>query len=259
MSIVAASVVPHSPLLLPGISKEHGTFFSLTQDQLTSLASDWYAAKPDVVLVLSPHGLPSDSAMSIHSAPKYNGTFTEFGDISTTIEIDGAVGIMHQIRAASEQHHLPIHLQTYDSLDYGTSVPMSYIVRDQPKLPLCSILVGSSSNDALVRFAGVLRDFVLSDLRRFLLLASCDMTRRTDRSPDARRRPTAEERIFSTAIISVDPAKLLSVEPQPGTCGYRPLLVLLGVLNGVANKGTITSFEAPLGVGLMTASFALNT
>lgn len=259
MSIVAASVVPHSPLLLPGIAKAHSTFFSETQNQLISLASDWYAAKPDVVLVLSPHGLPTDSAMTIHSAPQYKGTFTEFGDISTAIEINGAVDIMHQIRAAAEQHHLPIHLQTYDSLDYGTSVPLSYVVRDQPKLPLCSILVGSSLNDALVRFAGVLRDFILSDRRRFLLLASCDMTRRDDRSPDARRRPTAEERIFSTAIISVDPAKLLSVEPQSGTCGYRPLLVLLGVLNGVATKGMINSFEAPLGVGLLTASFVLNS
>lgn len=259
MPIVAASVVPHSPLLLPRIAKEHQALFALTDQQIQRLAADWYAAKPDVVIVLSPHGREKDEPMSIHSAPKYKGTFVEFGDLATTVEIEGAVGIMHQLRSTAEQHHVPIHLQTYDDLDYGTSVPLSYVVQDQPNLPLCSVLLGSSSTDVLMRFAGVLRDFVLSQRQRFLLIASCDMTRRVDRQPDSRRRPTAEERTFSSAITGVDPSLVMGLKPQANTCGYGPLLVLLGVLNGIADHGTITSFEAPLGVGLLTATFDLNT
>lgn len=258
MPIVAASVVPHSPLLLPSIAKQHTGLFAQTTTSVTILTADWYAAKPDIVIILSPHGLPKGQDIVIHSAENFSANFTEYGDIATTFSAVGALGVMHQIKSAAEREHLPLHLQTFDRLDYGTSVPLSFLLPSQPKLPVCSILVGTKEPNILLRLAAVLREFVNSDRHRFLILASCDMTRRAEHNPDTNRRPTAEERAFSSSIVAVDSSQLTAVVSQRSTCGFGPLLVLVSLLSGVADHGEVTSFEAPLGVGLLTASFSIN-
>ncbi len=258
MSIVAAAVVPHSPLLLPSIAKQHAALFAQTTESLTRLAADWYAAKPDAVMILSPHGWLKNNDMAIHSAEQFVGGFSDYGDMATTVKAIGGVAIMHQLATAAQREHWPIHIQTFDQLDYGTSVPLSFLLSAQPQIPTCPILIGTRQPEALLRLAAVIREFASSDRRRYLMLASCDMTRPDKHTPDARRRPTAEERAFSSAIVAVDPAQLTAIKPQATTCGYGPLLVLLGVLNGLVDDGIVETFEAPLGVGLLTASFSFN-
>lgn len=258
MPIVAASVVPHSPLLLPSIAKQHVGLFKQTTNTLNSLAADWYAAKPDTIIVISPHGLPKGTDMVLHSADKFVGGFVEYGDMVTTFTAQPGIGLMHQLQSAAEKEHLSLPLQTLEQLDYGTSIPLSFVLANQPQLPVCSVLVGTKKPEQLLRLASVLREFTSTSSHRFLVLASCDMTRRQERNPDTRRRPTAEERACSASIVAVDPAQLTAVTPQPSTCGYGPLLVTVSMLSGLATSGKVLSFEAPLGVGLLTATFTFN-
>jgi len=258
MPIVAASVVPHSPLLLPSIAKQHAGLFSQTTNTLNALAADWYAAKPDAVIVLSPHGLPKNTLMAVHSAKTFIGGFADYGDMVTTIKAIPAIGMMHQLRSAAEKEHLVLPLQTFEQLDYGTSIPLSFLLTQQPQIPVCSVLIGTKQPDQLLRLAAVLRELTSASRQRCLVIASCDMTRRQERTPDTRRRPTAEERTASAAIVAVDPSQLTATIPQSSTCGYGPLLTVVSLLHGLATEGTILSFEAPLGVGLLTASFTFN-
>lgn len=258
MSVVAASVVPHSPLLLASIAKQHTGLFTQTVESLVGLAADWYAAKPDAVIILSPHGVPKKHDIVIHSAETFSADFDEFGDMATKLSAVGAVDVMHRLKTAGEREHLPLHMQTLSKLDYGTSVLLSFLLAAQPDLPVCSILIGTRKPDQLLRLASVLREFTTSDRKRFLILASCDMTRRQEHHPDMHRRPTAEERAYSSAIVDVDPGNL-SAAAQPTTCGYAPLFVLVAMLNGLADHGRVLTFEAPLGVGLLTANFSFNT
>lgn len=259
MPIIAASVVPHSPLLLPTIAKQHVGLFAKTTASVKTLAVGWYAAKPDIVIILSPHGTPPGSDIVIHSAEKFTAVYSEYGDLTTALIATGAMGLMHQIKSAAEREHLSLPLQTFDRLDYGTSVPLSFLLTNQPDIPVCSILVGTQQPERLLRLAAVLREFTASDRRRFLILASCDMTRRPKKTPDAKHRPTAEERVFSASIVAVDPSQLTALKPHQSTCGYGPLLALISMLNGLSPRGEILSFEAPLGVGLLTADFSINS
>ncbi len=258
MSIVAAAVVPHSPVLLPTIAKEHAKLFDKTTTAITNLANDWYAAKPDVVIILSPHGVPSGQEIVLHSAEKYVATFDEYGDMATTITAAGAIGMMHHLHSQAEREHFPLHLQTFERLDYGTSIPLYFLLQAQPKISVCSLLIGTNEPEILLRLAAVLRECTQSDRRRYLIIASADMTRRKIHTPDAHRRPTHEERDFSSSIVAVDAAQLAALVPQPTTCGYGPLLGIVSMLQGIAEYGTIHSFEAPLGVGLLTASFSFS-
>src|SRR5689334_3799635 len=108
MPIVAASVIPHTPLLLPTIAKQHRNLFSRTTTAINDVANDWYAAKPDVAIIISPHGISEEQEAVLHSGERFIGRFEDYGDMSTTISAIGAVGISHQLKSSAEHEHVHI-------------------------------------------------------------------------------------------------------------------------------------------------------
>jgi hypothetical protein len=55
-------------------------------------------------------------------------------------------------------------------------------------------------------------------------------------------------------IINMD-SKLIE---EAGECGYRSILILLGILDNTDWEPEILSYQAPFGVGYLTANFKLN-
>jgi aromatic ring-opening dioxygenase LigB subunit len=259
MSIVAAAVLPHSPVLLSSIAKEHSSLFSVTQESMRDILSEGIAAQPDVILVLTPHGPSEAGDIALHTAEHFRGVFDDFGDMTTTLTARGAVGISHQLHSAAEAAHVHLPQQTFTTLDYGTSIPLTQLPSSVTAPLLCVVQCLTQDPESILRCADVLREFTIRHRQRFFVIASADCTRRRDRHPDARRRPTAEERTYSSAITAVDAPQLSGFRPDPTTCGYGPILMLLAMLQGHAAEGHVRTFEAPLGVGLLTADFSLRS
>ena len=55
-------------------------------------------------------------------------------------------------------------------------------------------------------------------------------------------------------ILNMDP----DLVEEAGECGYRSIIILLGVLNGLNWQPEILSYEGPFGVGYLVANFKLN-
>lgn len=257
MPVVAAAVVPHSPLLLPTVAKIHQALLTATQHSLNDLAAEWYAAKPEVVVFLTPHGGPPGEVITVHAADHYQTNFSQFGDLTTVYSASGALGIIHGLTTAAEHAHLPARLQTFAQLDYGSAIPALTLLAPQPHIPIIPIFI-SGQPDLLLRAAAVFHDFFTRSPVRSILVASGDFSRRQRSTHHLPPRPTAEERAVSSAIVAVDPTQLASVHPDPRTCGYGPTFTLLGTIQSIATSGTIRDFVAPLGVGCITASFTIH-
>jgi aromatic ring-opening dioxygenase LigB subunit len=258
MPLVHAAVIPHNPLLIGSISKNHFPLLKETVDSIKNISNDCYAAKTKLAIFLSPHGLAIKDQIVIDSADSYHGDLVEFGDLNTKIKFPGAVGPIHQLKTVAERWQLPVSLQTTDHLDYGSTVPLTFFDKITQTLSIMPIFVGHLSFPQLVRLGGVLHDYISTSNTRIALYASSEWSRRHRASADERRRPTTEEKMASQAITQVDPARLSSTEPRPGTCGWPPLICLLTVLQNLSMTGRILSFQAPLGVGLITADFISN-
>ena len=56
MSIVFAAITPHAPVLIPEIGKENLKKLTKTEAALKKLEQELYAAKPESLVVISPHG-----------------------------------------------------------------------------------------------------------------------------------------------------------------------------------------------------------
>lgn len=252
MSIVAAAVVPHSPLLLPTVAKEHAALFSKTQEAALIVGQNVYAAQPDCVVILTPHGELLDDAAVLHVAEKYSGGFTTFGDFSTSVSAPGSPSIAHRLKDVAEREHVSLHLQTHEELDYGTSIPVHTALQQLPNTPILPVLLGGMSIAHTLRLGQLLYEFGASSTTRIALIASADLTRRKV-SMTTLTKPSSEEKLLSQAIMSVDPSMLASATPQQDTCGFSPIVALLAALQQQHPKAEILNFEAPMGVGLLTA------
>jgi len=56
MSLVFAGIVPHPPLLIPNVGRQAGLKAKKTKQALEKLEEDLYVSKPELILIISPHG-----------------------------------------------------------------------------------------------------------------------------------------------------------------------------------------------------------
>lgn len=253
MPTVFAAIVPHAPLILPAVAKEHGHMLAKTRESLEHLAEDLYAAKPDLAIILTPHGPQGPVAIGqVHDT--LAGDLRQFGDIQTGVTVHGAPRDAQDLKEMAERRGSALMLQSDGGLDYGSVVPLTFLTANDPNIKILPIRVGQQDRAWLLKFGAALYHYTQESTQRIALIASGDLSHRPAESHQAASKPTADERLLSAAITANDVAAVAGLESQEQMCGYGPILVLLSALHGINMTGTIVSFEAPFSVGQLTAT-----
>lgn len=73
--IVFSAFCPHTPVLVPSVGKENLEKIKKTADSYRLLEQHFCSSKPEVALIISPHGTLYDDAFSINMCDKYIGDF----------------------------------------------------------------------------------------------------------------------------------------------------------------------------------------
>lgn len=251
MPIVAGAILPHSPLLVPTVAQDHFRLLEKTVAATRTIVQELYAAQPDVVVILTPHGETPKHALSIQTAERYQGRFLEFGDPHTTVVGLGSLGAVHKLRQSAEHHHISLSLQTPSMLDYGASVPLYYLNEAWTTTTIIPLSIPAHKPELSIRSGAWLYDFWQGQSQRVAIIGSLDGSRQRSGS-DIVRRPTPEERTWSSAITAVDPS-ILPTDHKSQSCAEPILRTFLTTLQPIASQADIRSFEAPFGVGLLTA------
>lgn len=254
MALVAAAVVPHSPLLLPSIAKDHVERSAGIRTAMIAIGQDIYAAQPDVLLVLTPHGPQIHGTHVFELADQLHGQLIEFGELTASITVPGAVGFMHRVKEAAEDADLPVILQTQVGLDYGVTIPWLTMWSEPVPWSVAPLTIAPREFADLITLGEMLREYIQSRPERVALLATGDTQRRPSKMSDADRRPTADERMLSEAISKNDVGRLSKMQSED-ICLRAPLITMLACLHGLPYKGAIQMFDVPLTVGQLVADF----
>lgn len=261
MAIVAAAILPHSPLLLPGLMREVRTQVYKITRAIEQLATEFYARQIDLLFLVANH-TPDDylsNQFCLLQAPQLIYRFREFGDLKTvgTVKID--LCLTHLIREKSEAH-LAVPLITTKQLPYTFAVPVALLSNIGSELPLVCLQVPRQAMfDELRWLASLIRDVLSTEARRVALVATGDLAHW--------RKNTASEaeifdRQFCQAIQANDIDKLLNLEPQlikqSQECLVSPTVFIYSLLDNFALKTEILSYNSNLGVGLIVADLAIN-
>lgn len=259
--IVFSAIVPHSPLLVPAIGKDQRQKLSATLAALSEIEQALYLVKPDTLVIIAPHGARYPDAYSIGLAANYTGDFKSFGDFSTTVTAKGDFLLIDHIQRKLREEGVPFTLTTNEALDYGFSVPILTLTPHLEKWQLVPVSPSLLDGASHVEFGRQLKRILHAEERRIAVIASADLSHKlTKDSPGG---ASAEGPVFDAAVQEAartnSPKPILAlgadVIENAGQCGVRPILTMLGALDGINVTPKVLCYEAPFGVGTLTARF----
>lgn len=263
-------LLPHAPVFLKEVGGAERLRCSDTLKALEQVALDVKALDPEVILLISPHGALFSDGIAVLHGQEVTGSLSAFGHpkIQMTCKIECTW--VEDLLKASSDNSIPV--VAYDdyaakrfkypySLDHGALVPLQFIQEQMPIPKIVHLTYGLLSYSELYRFGRLLRTLYDHKTERTVIIASGDLSHAlTDDGPysyhpsgclfdkqviDAIRNQTLEN------ILTLD-EKLIHDAKE---CGYRSLIMLLGMFAGAEIESRVHSYEGPFGVGYGVASF----
>jgi AmmeMemoRadiSam system protein B len=263
MSLVFAAIAPHPPLLIPAIGHDAIKKVEKTKQALEQLEKDLYITHPEIIVIISPHGSYFKDAFSIHANPQYQTDLRSFGDLATRVKFNGERHLTSHIREALKKEHMPAVMISEPNLDHGCSIPLIYLT---PHLKNAKIIpIGFCDLDwkTHVAFGNILKEKILETNKRVAVIASGDLSHSLVTDSPAGYNPAGPEfdKKIQELLASNSFSGMLQMDKtmvaDAAECGFRSFLILMGILQGFQNTYKSYAYEAPFGIGYLTANFVL--
>lgn len=259
--IVFAGIVPHSPLLIPSIGKTHREKIAATLAACQEIEQALYLAKPDSICIIAPHGARYPDAFSVNLASKYVGNLKAFGDFSTTVEAKSDYLMIDRMQRKLRSEGVPFTLTSSEDLDYGYAVPLLLLTSHLTNWKLIPVSPSMLDGNAHYEFGKQLKRVLHAEPQRVAIIASGDLSHKLTAESPAGAAP--EGPLFDQAVrdgvIAKDPSAFVGLDLKivegAAQCAYRPISILLGALHEMNMTSKVLSYEAPFGVGYLTARY----
>jgi aromatic ring-opening dioxygenase LigB subunit len=264
MPIVLSGIVPHPPILMESIGKEHREQLKSTIESLQEINRNLIKYKVDTIIIISSHGAQIPNSFTLNLGKLENNEMTywadleEFGDFKTEFEWKPDIHLSYQIKSYLETK-MPLQLINQDKLDHGSTVPLSFLTKD---LDDCQVLCLSPSNlsaDDHWQLGRHLREILSNENKNIAIFASGDLSHRVE------EKLNPEQLNFDAQLLryleqgnGTEIAKWdLEFVKQNSACVFHPLMIMLGLLEDYHWKFIKLSYEAPFGVGYLSGYFKL--
>lgn len=263
MSLVFAAIVPHPPLLIPSIGKESVAQLTETQQGFERLEQDLYLAKPDIIVIISPHeGLYEDTFV-VNAHTKFHSSYKEFGDVVTTEEWHGATDVAAKIGHVGNRQNIPTRLISEEELSHGASIPLHFLTKHLRHVQILPIGFSNLEPKKHIAFGEMLKDVIMDQNKRVAIIASGDLAHTHTKQTPAGFDETGAlfDKELMTLLETRNTAGIIQLNPIIVTaaqeCGYRSLLILLGMIKEMDYQFKTYSYEYPFGVGYLVGNFVL--
>jgi aromatic ring-opening dioxygenase LigB subunit len=249
---------------MPTIGKEGLSFVEQTTKAMEALEQELYVAKPDTIIVISPHGKGLPDAVCLNLNDRYVTNFAEFGDLVTKQTWRGDIVLADKIREDFKLKHLPLTLISESELDYGAAIPLHYLTRHLPDVRILPITTASALDIRThYQLGKQLKDEIMGSMKRVAVIASADLSHRVGENSPAGFAPrgVAFDEKIRELIEKRKPLGILDIDAawaeEAQACGGPVLGLLAGIMDDVRHEATVKSYEKPFGVGYLVASLRI--
>ncbi len=263
-------LLPHPPIIIPEIGRGEERKAEDTIRAMEEVAGMVSLDKPDVIIVITPHGPVFRDAVAVGYQGSFTGSFKDFGHPEIKMTLDGDIGISHRIMKIAAGEGIPVIAMDNTTaakyglspeLDHGTMVPLYFIHKRYSKFKLVHITYGMLQPVELYRMGKCIQQAIQESEGKVAVISSGDLSHRLSRQAPAgysRRGAEFDEKLVSY-LKQMEIEKIVHMDDdlveEAGQCAYRSILILLGVLDGFEVKSRVLSYEGPFGVGYCAASF----
>jgi AmmeMemoRadiSam system protein A/AmmeMemoRadiSam system protein B len=260
--IVFAALSPHPPIIVPEVGGREAEHAADTVRGMEKLASRIAEARPETIVVITPHGPVLRDSLLVAMAQPLAGDFSQFGAPGVVVKTENDEQLSRRIiEEAARRGIRCVPLEREVGLDHGSLVPLYYLSRAGIRCRLVSVTMGMLSRRRLYEFGKGIQVACAGLSRRCAVIASGDLSHRLVRGAPAGYSPRGKEfdRAICDALREGDPRPIESMDERlaedAGECGLRPLLMMFGALDGLEYESELISYEGPFGVGYAVATF----
>ena len=263
MSIIAAFMVPHPPMIVPEVGRGSENQIEKTIKAYEKVADKIDALKPETIIISSPHSVMYSDYFHISPGAGATGSFADFGAPQVRFDVDYDEDLVKKICTLAETSHFPAGTlgEKRSELDHGTMVPLWFITKKYKDFKL--VRTGLSGYDLLkhYEYGMMIKDAVESLGRRVVYVASGDLSHKLqDYGPYgfAEEGPVYDKRIMEVCsggrfgeLFDFDE----NFCEKAAECGHKSFVIMAGALDGKAVEATQYSHEDITGVGYGICSF----
>jgi AmmeMemoRadiSam system protein A/AmmeMemoRadiSam system protein B len=258
-SLVFAGIAPHPPIMVPEVGRDAIVEVRRSIDAMAELTERVIRSGAETVILISPHAPLEPDAFVAYDGPQLYADFADFRAPTATVHARLDDELLTEIaRTAAEQNLSTIRIKGFD-LDHGTAVPLYFLQRHGWHGSVVALGYSFLPNEDHVRFGKCIKQAIERVGRPVAFIASGDLSHRLKLEAPAGYNPQAhrfDEEVVD-AIRSCSTSRIVDLDPElrkmAGECGYRSMLVAIGVAQELEPSCEVISYEAPFGVGYLVA------
>ncbi|MDO4288787.1 MAG: AmmeMemoRadiSam system protein A [Eubacterium sp.] len=274
MYLKGIGIASHPPAIVPEVGGGRELLAEKTVRGIRDLALKIAEVKPKTIVLITPHGNVFQDGVAVVYETKIAGDLAEFGAPGVSLEKPCDMGILDEMNRRFAQNDCEAIFLNETSarefdierkLDHGCLVPLYFIEKYYRDYKVVHITIGELSLIELFRIGRVVREAIEANGRDAVILCSADLSHCHKDEGPYHCHPMGQ--VFDTkiteAIESRDYYSILTMSPDiyepAGQCGLRPMVMALGATDSIKTHARLFSYEAPFGVGYLSAwiDFAL--
>ena len=263
MSILAAFMVPHPPMIVPEVGRGSEKQILETTRAYEQVADEVAALKPEVLIITSPHSVMYADYFHISPGSGATGSFRQFRAPGISFSEQYDMTLVRRICSLAELEDFPAGTlgERDEALDHGTMVPLWFIRQKYKTGKIVRIGLSGLPLNEHYRLGQIIARAVKDTDRRAVIIASGDLSHKLQEYGPygfAKEGPEYDRRIMDVCGRGAF-GELFDFEEsfceKAAECGHRSFVIMAGALDGLGVKATALSHQDVTGVGYGVCSF----
>jgi AmmeMemoRadiSam system protein B len=260
--LVFVGIAPHPPIMIPEVGGARAREVRASVEAMRDLTRRVKDSGAETVVLVSPHAPLARDSFVAYGGARLRGDFANFRAPEAIVEAPHDEELLGAVEeAAAEEHYRVVNLGARP-LDHGTTVPLYFLLRNGWGGRVVALGYSFLPDDDHVRFGRCIRRAVERTGRPAAFVASGDLSHRL--APDAPAGFHPEAHRFDEEVVRSlrlnEPERISQIDQGlrrlAGECGYRSMLIALGVAAGGESACEVIHYEAPFGVGYLVAQLS---
>lgn len=257
MPLSSSFFLPHSPVLLPTIGREHRELMKETLRSIEKVKTVLETEQPDTLIILSSHTTVPTPTFNLNLSSQYKPSLEEFGDLSKAKVWDPDIAFIHTLRALGYDLH-DVNLHSEEKLAYGLAIPLLMAASSLQKVKIVPVTLAKLPLPEVFRFGELINSASHETDKKISIIAAGDLSHRLSKASPSGFSPKA--RVFDQQVVrAVREKKVMNLTKlsdklleHVAQCGIRPLLILGGAFAPMNYRVEVLRYESPFGVGYLT-------
>jgi aromatic ring-opening dioxygenase LigB subunit len=256
--IVYGAIMPHTPLLIPSIGKDVYSQIKKTREACEKIAKEIYSRHIDTIFLIADQVTVHEDALSINIKDPFSFDLSEFGDFGFDVAVRPDLQLIDRLQRYLRKENERVSLNTDKNLIFSTAVPLHFLIKQFPTTKLVAVSPPTYMKKSEIFDCGIkIQNILQESNKRIAVICAGDLSHRANNAKN-QNADIFDNNIFE-AIQNTNAAILHKLDDSiinsSSQTIFEEILLLFGVFDKISFEVSHLNYEAPFGVGYITAAF----